>query len=180
MKKEALISIIMPTHNRSLFLIEALKSILSQSHSNWELFIIADACTDNTKGVIEPFLVDDRICYIETKHNLGGAGARNLGLEMAKGEYISFLDDDDIWDPNKTKIQLDFLKNNPNTKLVYCNFNQWFQNGKKREKIMSSLISFEDLLVFNLIGSFSFVMVKASEQERIRIDEELKSSQDWD
>ena len=180
MIKTPLVSIIMPTHNRSFFLIEALESILSQSHSNWDLIIIADACTDNTKEVIKPYLEDDRICYIEAKDNLGGAAARNRGLELAKGEYISFLDDDDIWDQNKIKIQLDFLQNNPATNLVYCNFNQWFQNGEKRQKIMNPSVSFEELLVLNLIGSFSFVMVKASELQNIRIDEELKSSQDWD
>jgi GT2 family glycosyltransferase len=73
----------------------------------------------------------DRICFIETELNIGGAGARNMGLNMAKDEYISFLDDDDIWNHDKTKIQLDFLQKNPHQKLVYCNFNQLFQNEKK-------------------------------------------------
>ena len=180
MKKSPLVSIIMPTHNRSAFLLESLESILSQSYSNWELIIVADACTDNTNELIEPFLKDDRICFIETELNIGGAGARNMGLNMAKGEYISFLDDDDIWNHDKTKIQLDFLQKNPHQKLVYCNFNQWFQNGKKNEIILNLSTSYDELLILNLIGSFSFVMLKASELQKIRIDPELKSCQDWD
>ena len=180
MKRMSLVSVIIPTHNRSLYLTDAVKSILSQSHSNWELIIIADACTDNTKEVIAPYLVDDRIYYLESKDNIGGAAARNRGLDLAKGDYVSFLDDDDIWGHNKIKIQLEFLQNNPSTKLVYCNFNQLYESDKKRTIILTQAVSLEDLLVTNLIGSFSFVMVEASELKNIRIDENLRSSQDWD
>jgi glycosyltransferase involved in cell wall biosynthesis len=180
MKKSDLVSIIMPTHNRSVFLLEAVNSVLSQSYSNWELIIIADACTDNTNKVIEPYLQDDRISFIETEQNLGGAGARNLGLDKAKGEYISFLDDDDVWNPIKTEIQLDFLQKRPDTDLVYCNLNQWFENGVKKERIMNPSVSLEQLLILNLIGSFSFVMVKSSVVDKMRINPNLSASQDWD
>ena len=180
MKKLPLVSIIMPTHNRSLFLLEAVDSVLSQSYTNWELIIIADACTDNTNKLIKPYLQDKRISFKETNENLGGAGARNLGLDIAMGEYISFLDDDDVWHQKKIETQLNFLRNNSKTVLVYCNFNQWFQSGLKKEIIIKPSISIEELLVLNYIGSFSFVMVVSKELKNTRIDSELKSAQDWD
>ena len=180
MKKWPLVSIIMPTHNRSVFLLEALDSVLNQSYTNWELIIIADACTDNTNELIKPYLQDNRISFKETKENLGGAGARNLGLDIAIGEYISFLDDDDVWHQNKIETQLDFLKHNPQTVLVYCNFNQWFQSRVKKEVIIKPTISINEMLIRNYIGSFSFVMVVSKELRNTRIDSKLRSAQDWD
>jgi len=180
MKKSPLVSIIMPTHNRSVFLLEAVDSVLNQSYTNWELIIIADACTDNTNELIKPYLQDNRVSFKETEENLGGAGARNLGLDMAKGEYISFLDDDDIWHQNKIQVQLVFLQKKPETMLVYCNFNQWIDTVDRKEIRMKSSISLNELLILNSIGSFSFVMVAASALKQTRIDEKLRSAQDWD
>ena len=180
MKRSYLVSIIIPTHNRSHFLLEAVDSVLNQSYADWELIIIADACTDNTSELIKPYLQDHRITITNTAANLGGGGARNLGLDMANGEYISFLDDDDIWHQNKIETQLNFLKRNPQTSLVYCNFNQWRHSGIKKEVILKSSTSLKELLVVNRIGSFSFVMVTSKELGNTRIDSELRSAQDWD
>ena len=90
----SLVSIILPTFNSAQFISQTINSIISQTYSNWELIIIADACNDNTNEVIIPYLQDERIIFLETKLNLGGGGARNLGLDTAKGEFISFLDDE--------------------------------------------------------------------------------------
>lgn len=175
-----LISIVMPTHNRSDFLMEAVNSVLKQTYTNWELFIIADACTDNTSDVIKPYLKDKRIHFYNSEKNLGGAGARNYGMNLIGGNYVAFLDDDDVWLPKKLEVQLNFLIEHTETALVYCNFSQWFSSGKKKEIAMRNSVTYDDLLVLNLIGSFSFVMLKMSKLNESRIDSELKSAQDWD
>jgi glycosyltransferase involved in cell wall biosynthesis len=95
-------SIILPTFNRENLLLRAIKSVLPQSFENFELIIVDDASTDNTAGIVKQF-ADPRIRYYNHTKNLGVAAARNSGIRIAKGRYISFLDDDDEYLP-------DFLK----------------------------------------------------------------------
>ena len=99
----------MPTHNRSLLLSRAINSVLLQTYQNWELIIIDDACSDNTSDIIEPNLKDERIRVIRLKEGVGGAEARNIGLDESKGELIAFLDDDDEWLKNKLERQVIFF-----------------------------------------------------------------------
>jgi glycosyltransferase involved in cell wall biosynthesis len=94
MKEESLVSVITPTYNRAHLLGKAINSILAQSYSNWELIIIDDCSTDNTEEVINEF-DDERIKYVALEENKGNAGARNEGIKIAQGKYITFLDSDD-------------------------------------------------------------------------------------
>jgi len=94
-KNNILFSIIIPTFNRAYIIETAIKSVINQSYTNWELIIIDDGSTDNTKEIVARF-EEKRINYIYTKNN-GRSNARNLGIERAKGDYICFLDDDDFY-----------------------------------------------------------------------------------
>lgn len=87
-------SIIIPTFNRSLFLPRAIQSVLEQTYSNWELIIVDDGSTDNTKEVIYPFLSDKRIHY-HYQENAERSAARNKGIDLAKGDFITFMDSDE-------------------------------------------------------------------------------------
>lgn len=103
--KKPLISIIMPTYNRADLIKRAIKSILFQTYENWELIIVDDCSTDDTKVVVQQYK-DERISYIYNPENLGANYARNVGITNAAGELITFLDSDNEWVPNKLKIQL--------------------------------------------------------------------------
>jgi teichuronic acid biosynthesis glycosyltransferase TuaG len=106
---ESLISIITPVYNSEKYIGETIKSVLLQTHCNWEMLIVDDCSKDNTVGVINRY-TDQRIKYIRLNENSGAAVARNKALEIAKGSYIAFIDADDMWKPNKLEKQLNFMR----------------------------------------------------------------------
>ncbi len=107
-----LVSIIMPSYNTAEYIGESIKSVLSQTHTEWELIIVDDCSTDNTDEVVNPFLEDKRIRYLKNEKNSGAAVSRNYALREAKGRWIAFLDSDDLWHPQKLEKQLLFMKEN--------------------------------------------------------------------
>lgn len=111
--KKGLVSIIMPTYNCEKYIRETIETVKSQTYVNWELIIIDDCSKDNTKQVVEEFCKgDDRIKYKRMNTNQGAAMARNAGIEMAQGEYMAFLDSDDLWYKDKLEKQLKFMQDN--------------------------------------------------------------------
>lgn len=111
-----MISVIIPTYKRSSRLPKAIDSVLNQTYSNIEIIIVDDngdnVFRKNTKIVLEPYLTKGQIKYICHDTNQGGCSSRNTGAFGAKGQYISFLDDDDFFEPTKIEEQLTFLKSN--------------------------------------------------------------------
>lgn len=106
-----LVSIIMPSYNCGRFIAESIKSVLSQTYTNWELLIVDDCSTDDTASVVKAF-ADPRIRYQRNRQNEGAALTRNKALLAAKGRYIAFLDADDIWAPEKLEKQIAFMQQN--------------------------------------------------------------------
>lgn len=99
-----LVSIIMPAYNAEKFIKEAIHSVINQTYQNWELIVIDDGSTDYTANIISDFVhLDARLKYLYQKNSKQGK-ARNLGIENAKGNLISFLDADDLWLPKKLEI----------------------------------------------------------------------------
>ncbi len=111
-----LVSIITPSYNTANFISETIVSVLKQTYTNWEMIIIDDCSDDNTEIVVTPFLVDSRIKFYRNKRNRGAAICRNIALKMAKGNWVAFLDSDDLWDSNKLEKQIRFMKKN------HCHF----------------------------------------------------------
>jgi glycosyltransferase involved in cell wall biosynthesis len=107
---ENLVSCIVPTYNCERFVGEAIESILRQTYAPLEIICVDDGSTDGTRAVVHKF--GDRIRYLY-QQNAGPATARNTGAKSARGEFIAFLDSDDIWVPDKLKIQVAHLRNNP-------------------------------------------------------------------
>ena len=111
--EEDLISIIMPTYNCAKFIEETIKSIQAQTYNSWELIIVDDCSTDNTKEIVERYIKSDtRIKYNCLEKNSGAAVARTTAMNLANGEYMAFCDSDDIWTNNKLEKQLAFMKKN--------------------------------------------------------------------
>ena len=111
-----LITVIIPTYNRATVLIDAIKSVLNQTYQNWELIIVDDCSTDNTRSVAEKYCsaLGDRCKYFCTSKNSGNCGAttRNIGIKNASGEYILILDDDDLLEDTALEDTLAFLHRN--------------------------------------------------------------------
>ena len=96
--KEGLVSVIMPTYNCAKFIGETIESIQAQTYSNWELIIVDDCSTDNTKEVVENYVeLDTRIKYNCLEKNSGASVARTVSMNLADGEYMAFCDSDDLW-----------------------------------------------------------------------------------
>ena len=107
---EGLVSIIMPSWNTAKFIPESIQCIIDQTYQQWELLIVDDCSTDNTDEVVAPFLEDKRIKYLHNEKNSGAALTRNKALREAQGEWIAFLDSDDLWTPDKLEKQVSFMK----------------------------------------------------------------------
>lgn len=103
------VSIITPTYNCGRFIAETIRSVQAQTYTNWEMIIIDDCSTDNTRKVVEQFANDSRIKYHCLERNSGASVARNTGLKLAKGRWIAFLDSDDLWLPEKLERQIQFM-----------------------------------------------------------------------
>jgi glycosyltransferase involved in cell wall biosynthesis len=109
------VSVIIATRNRSYFLKETLESVLAQTFRDYEIIVVDDGSTDNTREVVQGY--GDKIRYF-FKDLHCAAAARNFGVSQASGEYIAPLDDDDLWFPNKLDVQMNILENNPDLGFV--------------------------------------------------------------
>lgn len=130
--KEELVSIIIPVFNAEKYIEETIETVIEQTYTNWEMILIDDASTDQSKNKIKKKL-SDKMTFIELDQHSGTAIARNEGIKIAKGRYISFLDADDLWDKDKIKKQLTFMKEH-NYAFTYTAF-QFIKNGKKSRKV---------------------------------------------
>jgi glycosyltransferase involved in cell wall biosynthesis len=106
------VSIILPTHNRSGFILETIASVRSQTYRNWELLVIDDDSQDNTVSLIEN-IDDERVQLHKTPKRLGIAGSRNEGLNRASGELVAFIDSDDLWAETKLEKQVSIMGQYP-------------------------------------------------------------------
>lgn len=111
MEKNPLVSVITPAYNSERFIGETIESVQAQTYPHWEMIIVDDCSTDNTVQIVKQYKEKDpRIKLIELEKNSGSAVARNTAMDHAKGKYFAFLDSDDMWLPEKLKIQLEFMK----------------------------------------------------------------------
>lgn len=110
--KDGLVSIIMPSWNTGRYIAESIQCVIDQTYDNWELLIVDDCSTDNTDEIVEPFLKDSRIKYLHNEKNSGAALTRNKAIKVAQGEWIAFLDSDDLWTSEKLEKQVKFMQDN--------------------------------------------------------------------
>lgn len=122
-----MVTVVIPTHNRSRFLREAVTSVLAQRGVPLEVLVVDDGSTDETREVLETF--GDSITAVFQPHR-GVSAARNHGIRLARGEWIAFLDSDDLWLPRKLEIQMAFLEAHPHLRI--CQTEEiWIRNGKR-------------------------------------------------
>ena len=159
-----LVSIIMPTYNQAQFLETALHSLVKQSYSNWELFIIDNHSTDNTMQIISNF-IDSRISVLSISNKGSIAASRNFALKYVKGDWIAFLDSDDWWEFNKLEIcskffdsQTDFIYHN--MKVITDTPSHYSKNLIKSRQVNSPIL--KDLLLKGNTIATSSVVVRAT------------------
>ena len=120
MSSNSLVSVIIPTFNSSKYILETIRSVEKQTHQNYEIIIVDDESTDTTEAIVNKRqTINDKIKFYKIKHAGRPSVPRNFGIYKSKGEFIAFLDSDDLWEQNKLKEQLVVFKNNPNLFFVY-------------------------------------------------------------
>ncbi len=115
---QPLVTVIVPTYNRAGIIGETVASILGQTWREIELLVVADGCTDDTAGVVESFN-DARARVISQPGSGGPAAPRNNAAAVARGKYIAFCDDDDLWEPDKLRLQIELMEREPDIALSY-------------------------------------------------------------
>lgn len=181
------VSVIIPTYNRAHVIARAVQSVLEQTYANFELLVVDDGSTDDTKQIIE-YAEDDRIRYICLEKNGGASHARNVGIQMAECEYIAFLDSDDEWMPEKLERQMQIMRQAPETVgLVYCRMSGVNRKGEvsfcpdldiAKERLEGNLFSV--LMKENMIGTPTVLVRKKCLEQAGGFNESLTCIEDWE
>jgi glycosyltransferase involved in cell wall biosynthesis len=179
-KQHPLVSVIIPTYNRGWVLTEAVDSVLAQDFRDFELIIVDDGSTDDTPRLLEEY---SRKARTIRQKNTGVSAARNRGIVSATGQFIAFLDSDDLWFPKKLSTQVGFFESNPNA-LICQTEEIWIRNGvrvnpKKRHKKESGGI-FERSLGLCLVSPSAVMLHRRIFDEVGFFDETLPACEDYD
>ncbi|KAF0219373.1 MAG: hypothetical protein FD174_2072 [Geobacteraceae bacterium] len=180
-----LVSVIVPTYNRPDMLAETLQSILNQTFKDFEIIVVNDAGED-VQGIIDSLNHGDTIVYLRHPANKGLAAARNTGVRAARGKYIAYLDDDDIFYPDHLETLASFLENSA-YKVAYSDAYRAYQekagNGyiiTKRDLPYSYDFDYDRILFENFIPVLSFMHEKGCIENAGYFDESLTTHEDWD
>ena len=169
-----MISIIMPVYNADKYIKDSIVSVINQTFSEWELLIIDDCSTDNSLEIINFYeKKDKRIKKFALNKNQGVSTARNIGINNSSGDYLAFLDSDDIWNANKLEIQYEFMKKNE----IFFSYTHYKVFGSSTKIFCPNKINYELMLISCFIGC-STVMVN-KKIIRKSFFEEFKIRNDW-
>lgn len=179
-----LISVVIPAYNAEHTILETIESVQQQTFSDHEIIVIDDGSKDRTLEVLKN-LEDQRI-KVFSYENAGACVSRNRGITQATGEFIAFLDADDLWTPDKLELQLAALQKHPEAGVAYSWTYTMYKRGESLCFMPCSAPEFEgniypQLLVTNFIGSGSNILVRRQAIESVGgFDPALKACQDWD
>lgn len=175
-----LVTVVIPTRNRREPLLRAIRSVLQQNYEQLEIIVVDDASTDGTASYLEQ-LQGPNLRYVRTERNVGGAAARNIGIQLATGTFIAFLDSDDVWLPRKLQAQLELFRNRPSVGVVYCREYLGYR-GYLLERPMTL---YEGDVFPHLAGGWcpattSDFIVRSEVMSECEFDEKLLGFQDYD
>ncbi len=184
MKPKTLISVIMPCYNAGEYVGGAIESILAQSLQDFELIIINDGSTDNSRQEILRYK-DSRIKYIPFNENIGNYPARNAGMSIAEGKYVCVMDADDIAYENRLQLQYDYLESNPRTGAIGGQGKIINRNGELTGNLTNPVVPFRQLQVLLLMNNFvahPTFMIRSSllRKYQLRYDENYFYASDFD
>ena len=180
------ISVVIPVYNGEKTIEESIASVLAQTFTDFELIIINDGSQDNTPKIVQQIIQEtaDLRIKLYSYTNGGLATSRNRGIAKAQGEYISFLDADDLWTKEKLASQYHALQTHPQAVVAYSGTNWIDEFGNVIKHASPPSFSgniYNVLLLFNLVGSGSNIITKREALLKVgNFDESLKASEDWD
>ena len=167
------------------FIGQALESVLRQTYQDYEIVVVDDGSTDGTRDIVSQFQSDKLVRYLY-QDNRGPSAARNAGIRESRGQFIAFLDADDLWLPQKLERQMQAFETHPDVDVVYCDFNCIDDNGNlvpNNWDVGTRCMSlYEALMYGNVVaGSDSSVLVRAKCFAEVGVfDEELLACEDLD
>lgn len=178
-----MVSIIIPTYNRAKALGETLSSIMTQSYRDWECIVIDDNSTDNTIAIVQDYVAkDSRFIWTCNHKRKGAQGARNTGIELAKGEWICLFDSDDIMYPNYLETMVNAIESNVD--VLVCQANIYDTKLQSKVGVLDKIDSFrvyERLLQGKTYIAYDVTIIKRNKLLEINLlDEDCPSMQEWD
>ena len=180
-----LVSVIIPAYNAESYILETLFSVYKQSLNEFEIIVVNDGSTDSTRAIVEDQARKHPFLSLVNKDNSGVADSRNVGIQMAKGNYIALLDSDDTWDSKNLENKISFLQKNPDYSWVYCNLLCIADNGGligehpegRDDNILENILKWEGEVV---PGPCSNIVFSASLKNEIEFDINLSTAADQD
>jgi teichuronic acid biosynthesis glycosyltransferase TuaG len=188
-KNEPLISIIIPLFNAEKYIEDTILSVVGQTYSKWELIVVDDCSQDGSVSIVQRMMaLDSRIQLIEAEENFGGpAKPRNMGMAASNGDYIAFLDNDDVWLPKKLEMQMDIFFNNEEVDIVHSladtidsegNRTGVFKNQKTFSRLKYLLSDTSILFISNYVN-INTAVIKSDIRIDFREDVHLIALEDW-
>jgi glycosyltransferase involved in cell wall biosynthesis len=174
------VSVVIPTYNNSALLAEAIDSVRSQDFASVEILIVDDGSADDTSEFLRS-LQDSNIRVVR-QPNGGPAKARNLGIAMSQGQWIAFLDDDDLWLPTKLKIQMEEIQRNPTVGFSYTDVILHYQNGQEEVHVPkhNGADIFNGLLWGNQLATDTVIVRRECVEAVGGFNESFRTGEDWD
>lgn len=149
---DKMVSIVLPVHNGEQFLEDSIKSVINQTYTNWELIIVNDCSTDNSESIITQYQsTDSRIRYVKNETNLKLPRSLNVGFELAKGEYLTWTSDDNLFRPHALETMVGYLEAHPDVAMVYADCNSIDETGATIGYFEAG--SSDELLYRNVVGA---------------------------
>lgn len=178
------VSVIVPTYNRSKLLESCLRSVLAQTHRDLEALVVDDGSNDGTRELLLRLASSDPRVKVFTQDRKGAQAARNLGLEQAQGAFVDFLDDDDLWHPDKLATQLQSFRANPKLDGVICQ-TVWFQSWPGDHNFLFNRVDDRDFLarflMLDVVWQTAAPLWRRAFIDKVGLwDERLTSGQDLD
>jgi teichuronic acid biosynthesis glycosyltransferase TuaG len=169
--EDSMVSIVMPAYNAGKTVRKSVESVIAQTFLDWELIVIDDGSRDDTASILSELAEkDDRIHFLQNEKNSGASYTRNRAVSIAKGEWIAFLDSDDLWMPEKLEKQLALTEKYPDMAVCYTASTFIDEDGNPYEYVMPAVeqLTYKTLLHKNLM-SCSSVMIRASIMKNIKM-----------
>lgn len=180
--EKGVVSVIIPTYNRAALITRAINSVLKQSVKNTECIVVDDGSSDDTGRIVQA-IKDSRIVYERLKVNGGSCAARNRGTVLAKGEYIAFLDSDDVWHEDYIEKQLLFIKRTVSDAVI-CRMECFSETGERmhyfpNDSVKEGILTYTDFLRYNA-ASTQILFARAQCFNTVQFDDAMPRMQDWD
>ncbi|MEF2483652.1 glycosyltransferase family 2 protein [Vibrio mimicus] len=150
------VSIVMPAYNAEKTISNSIYSVIRQTYKNWELLVVDDSSNDATSSIVQEFQKKDiRIRYIKNEGKRGVSSARNVGISLASGVYIAFLDSDDTWEDKKLELQINAMQQG-SFNVSHTSYNKVSLSGVTIGHVRAKrLVTYKDMLKYNHIGNLT-------------------------